>query len=377
MTNETKQPSLGILATFLVVALALWVSLSVAPGTMIAWITLVMVAMVPPQIVLTLALGGEHPAFLARLVQPWRGLGFCLLTTAIGLPIAACANALMGGGITPPTPFANMYLILAVCVTLALVAPFQCWPFTVVFPTRPLAMGGSILVAAYVVAGVLFQLLFNFDFLKGAPFYKASLDPHGLFMGWIPLIFALTCFVVILCLVLLDFWPVATLPPHIPLLGKQPFFGLASSVLIAAVAAAIWTVFVGVLHMDMVLYLVRVVISLIFGIFILLVMMEGAPFVALKQPARGGVLIVLALILSSLSFALYRFLCVKTFGLPSGPPTYDRELWLASAMLAVTFPMMVSYAHFFQFWPFRGLPEKRGAADAGVKPGDAPLHQGT
>jgi hypothetical protein len=82
-------------------------------------------------------------------------------------------------------------------------------------------------------------------------------------------------------------------------------------------------------------------------------MMEGAQFVTIPQPARGGVLILVAVVLSLASFALYKFACQKAFGLPSGPPSYDRELWLASAMLAVTFPMMVAYANFFQFWPFR------------------------
>ncbi|MCM2357867.1 MAG: hypothetical protein NDI77_06940 [Geobacteraceae bacterium] len=348
-----KHPVLGVLATFLVVALSLWISVSMAPMTMIAWVTLLLVAMVPPQIVLTLALQGQHPASLARLPQPLRGVAFCALTAIIGLPIAAVANATLGGGLTPPTPFVNMFLILGVCVTLGLVAPFQCWPFSAIFPKRPLLMGASILVGAYAISALLFNTLFNFDFLQGAPFYRADLNPHGLFMAWIPLIFALTCFVVILCLVLLDFWPVAALPPLIPAVGKQPLFGIVSAIFIALVASGIWALFVGSLHMDMVVFLIRVIISLIFGIFILLIMMEGAQFVTIPQPARGGVLILVAVVLSMASFALYKFACQNAFGLPSGPPTYDRELWLASAMLAVTFPMMVAYANFFQFWPFR------------------------
>jgi hypothetical protein len=34
-----------------------------------------------------------------------------------------------------------------------------------------------------------------------------------------------------------------------------------------------------------------------------------------------------------------------------GPPTYDFEIWLASALLSVTFPLLIFYAEFFQFWP--------------------------
>jgi hypothetical protein len=353
MSFQLKQPVLGVVATLLVVAVSLLISVSMAPLTMIAWVTLLLVAMVPPQIVLTLALQGQHPAFVARLSQPWRGVAFCTLTALVGLPIAAAANATLGGGLTPPTPFANMFLILAVTVTLALVAPFQCWPFCAIFPKRPLLMGVSILAAAYGIATLLFKTLFNFDFLQGAPFYRGDLNPHGLFMAWIPLIFALTCFVVILCLVLLDFWPVATLPPLFPPAGRQPWFGIASAVFIVFVASGLWALFVGRLQMDMVVFLIRVIISLIFGVFILLIMMEGVPFVSIPQPARGGALILAAVMLSIVSFALYKFACQKTFGLPSGPPTYDRELWLASAMLAVTFPMMVAYSNFFQYWPLR------------------------
>jgi hypothetical protein len=282
-----------------------------------------------------------------------RGLAFCILTALIGLPIAAIANATLGGGITPPTPFANMFLIMGVCATLALVAPFQCWPFSAIFPKRPLLMGASLLAAAYAIATLLFKTLFNFDFLQGAPFYRPDLNPHGPFMAWIPLIFALTCFMVILCLVLLDFWPITLLPPLIAPLGKQPLFGIVSSIFITLIASAIWTLFVGKLHMDMVVFLIQVIISIVFGVIILLVMLEGSQFVALPQPARGGILIVAAIALSLASFALYKFACQQAFGLPSGPPSYDRELWLASAMLAITFPMMVAYANFFQYWPFR------------------------
>jgi hypothetical protein len=39
--------------------------------------------------------------------------------------------------------------------------------------------------------------------------------------------------------------------------------------------------------------------------------------------------------------------------LHSGPPTYDFEIWLASALLAVTFPLLITSAVFFEFWPFK------------------------
>jgi hypothetical protein len=49
---------------------------------------------------------------------------------------------------------------------------------------------------------------------------------------------------------------------------------------------------------------------------------------------------------------LYRHLAPTVTGaLPSGPPTYATEIWLASAMLGVTFPFLIFFAEFFKFWP--------------------------
>jgi len=40
--------------------------------------------------------------------------------------------------------------------------------------------------------------------------------------------------------------------------------------------------------------------------------------------------------------------------LASGPPGYDREVWLANALLSVTFPFLIYHAVFFGFWPLAG-----------------------
>ena len=37
--------------------------------------------------------------------------------------------------------------------------------------------------------------------------------------------------------------------------------------------------------------------------------------------------------------------------LASGPPGYDLEVWLANALLSVTFPFLIYYAVFFGYWP--------------------------
>jgi hypothetical protein len=48
--------------------------------------------------------------------------------------------------------------------------------------------------------------------------------------------------------------------------------------------------------------------------------------------------------------------------LPSGPPGYAAQLWLANALLAVTFPFLVIHAAFFHFWPLQKGALATGAA---------------
>ena len=40
-----------------------------------------------------------------------------------------------------------------------------------------------------------------------------------------------------------------------------------------------------------------------------------------------------------------------TGALPSGPPGYEYEIWLANALLSVTFPFLIFLAAYFGFWP--------------------------
>ena len=39
-------------------------------------------------------------------------------------------------------------------------------------------------MGSYVVTAVLFEVFFDYGWLKGAPVYDAALDPAGLFNAW-------------------------------------------------------------------------------------------------------------------------------------------------------------------------------------------------
>jgi hypothetical protein len=54
-----------------------------------------------------------------------------------------------------------------------------------------------------------------------------------------------------------------------------------------------------------------------------------------------------------LSWLYQSLAAIVTGRLHSGPPSYDFEIWLASALLAVTFPLLIISAVFFDFWPFK------------------------
>lgn len=340
----------GVLATFLVVLVSLGLCVSLTPEQLLGWGTLIPVAMVPAQIVISLFWGCQYPRRIAMLPQPLAGLGFLGLTVIAGGMVAVLAFRTVGGGITPPTPFVNMFLILSVPVTLWLVVVLQAWPFRLL-SKNPGVVGGALWLGAYALAYGLFRSLFNFGFLKGAPIYFAELDPQGAMMALVPLVFSIASVMVMLSLVLLDFWPLSLLVKRIPALGNQPWFALLAGALIIVIARLVWSGFVDGQQMDLVVFLVQVCVSVVFGLFILLVMMEGVPFLSLPQPWRGLILVVVALLLGLAVFPLYRAVALHFYPLPAGQPGYVLELWIASAMLAITFPLMVVLGGYFKFWP--------------------------
>ena len=48
--------------------------------------------------------------------------------------------------------------------------------------------------------------------------------------------------------------------------------------------------------------------------------------------------------------------------LAAGPPAYDLEVWLANALLSVTFPFLIYYAVFFGYWPLVRPPRTASPA---------------
>ena len=293
-----------------------------------------------------------------------KGLYLLLINMIVGSVVAAWSLKTVGGFMTPPTPFVTFFTIMSVIITFWCVVVWQCWPAAGIKGDHPAFVGFGTLIVSYVVTYILYRSLFSFAFAKGAPFYNAALDPNGPFMGWAVIAFFLTCLVVILAWVELDFWPLSLIPPKVAIFGKQPIWGIVVSIFVLIISYIVQSFFLG-RGMDVVIYAVKVPICIIFGEFIMLLLMQTAPVQTVRQPLKGIVLIILSIILSVVMYHLYSWFCTLiTGGLPSGPPQYKLELWLATALLSFTFPVIAIYTGHFNYWPLteaKPQPQSTGA----------------
>ncbi|MFC6672904.1 hypothetical protein [Marinobacterium aestuariivivens] len=347
------QPLLGGLSTLICIPVSLFICSLFDAETFGSWVAFTVICTTPMHMVLSLVWHYDYPLWLSRLGQPTKGLVSLLILALSALVVAPLGLHVAGGGITPPSPFSLMYVILSVVTTLWLLVQFQCWPLAG-WVRHPAATGLGTLLLAYSLAWGLFQHAFDFQELQNAPFYIAELDPHGGFDAWDALSFAVTTAALIMAWVLFDFWPLRSIAQRWPLLNRQPLFGLLAGSLVLVWTGLIWYIGVNVLQLDVVEYLVRVPVPLLFGEFIILLLFQNRLLHSIPQPLRGIGLAAISTVLAAMTQGLYaRAGAWITGGLSAGGPLYQLELWLASAMLAVTFPVMVAYSGGFAFWPFQ------------------------
>ena len=347
------QPILGLVALAVILGVSFSIMAAFRVEVFNSWVAFLAMTIIPTQIVCGLVWHCEHPAGLAKLPQPLKGAAYLALSTAVGAVVAYASFRIVGGGIAPPTPPLVMYMILSIVVTFWFVVVWGTWPVSAL-PFGPVSSGLLGIAICYLIAYGLFELLFDFAFLKAAPFYSHAIDPHGVFNAWQPLVFGVTSVACITFAAMFEFWP-------LPLLGLKPggpLWGLAASVYVLALAAIAFYGFVVVAGLDIVQYMVAVPVPFIFGFFIIMSLLHKFPFASVAQPRAGLLLSIAAALAGYAMFILYRaaapYVVVQV--LASGPPAYDLELWLASAMLAVTFPLIVVFADFLGFWPLRGGP---------------------
>ena len=349
---ETEAPSRflinGLIGILFTLALAALIISRFDVPVFMGWVGLFFLAATPTQIVFGLLWNNELPASVGKLSQPFKGLALTAITICAGALIGFIANYTVGGGMGP-TPMLTQYMILSVVVALWVIPIWQAWPFSTL-SKNPVIVGVAALAGFYLIAFVLWRVFFNYDALIGAPFYSEDHAPSGLFDMWTAMVFAVTTGAVVVMHVLFDFWPIDKIS-----FGKaQPVRGLVSTIYIIALSFIVHWVFLGLLNMEPVDYMVRVPVSLIFGVFLSTNMMQNKLFASLKQPVRGLVLCVPVIISAIAMHCLYDYASALHAGavLPTGPENlWQRELWIATAMLSITFPLIIIVSGFFALWP--------------------------
>lgn len=351
--NGLKQPVLGIVATALVIAAALgFVSLFTFP-VFTGWVAYFLLCVIPMQIVAAVT-WGSNPGFAAGMNQPVKGLVLTLLTLVVGAVVAGVAFTTIGGGVDPPTPMLAMCSIVSVVITFWLAIMWDGWPFTALV-THKVAAGLVMLVAAYLVNYLLFRVFFDYGFMQGAPVYVAAQDPHGLFPAWNALVFYLSCLAGMFFIINFDLWPLTTVPGVM----KQPSLAVVWTLLAVALGGLAFYVGVVLMGTEVVAFMVSVPVPFIFGSIVVLNMLQNSLFAAFAQPVKGLLNVVAVVVIGQVLARMYGALAPAVTGtVAPGPPTYDFEIWLASALLSVTFPLLIFYAEFFKFWPLQKTTER-------------------
>jgi hypothetical protein len=341
------QPFCGIIATVAMLGLALAFAALFEFHTFTTWVGFLLLCTTPAQLVISIHGGARYPAFAARAPQPLQGIHFTLATVLIAAAAAAAALRLVGGGVTPPTPVALHFAIFAIVTTLWLVAVWQGWPVTLL-TASPLGAGVAILVLSYAVAFVLFRVLFDYGFMAQAPVYVAAIDPRGAFNAWQVLVFGVTTLAAILLIVCFELWPMT----RFPRIMRQPLLGLVFSLYALLIAAILRAACVDGLGMDVVEFLVAVPIAFIIGAIIVLNMLQQSLYRRTPQPLKGVLLAATSAAVGGTTYWLYATLATVIAGpLASGPPAYALQIWIATAILSVALPFLLTALDYFKLWP--------------------------
>lgn len=351
------QPVLGLVASALVIALSLAYLSLFDFGTFVGWVAFYMLCLIPAQIV-TVVLAPNPPLAPGR--QPGRGLVLLLVNAVAAAVITPIALYAAGEGISPPGPIPSHYVVIVVPTTFFLAIMFGGWPFTRLSRNGGV-IGGLALLTSYVLTFGIFRVFFSYDFMQGAPVYLAS-APAGLFNGEAALVFYVTVLAGMFLMLHFDLWPLTKAPAVM----RQPALGVVWLAIAVAVSALVMWVAAGQLGLGPMYILTRITAPFIFGTIIVLNMLQNSVFSKLSQPVKGIANTVAATVIGVVLAQLYGLAAPSTVGaFPAGVPD-AYEVWLVNALLSVTFPLLIFYAAYFNYWPL-ARPALSAAAEEPVR----------
>lgn len=338
-----RQPLVGIASTAVVIVLALTFIAALDWPVFRDWVSFYLMCTIPFTFVVGAFWHGRHPRAITRLAQPWRGVALLGMALAVGLAVAGLLLMTAGRAVTPPTPMITQCVIISVPISFFLAVVFDGWPFTAI--SKPLIGGTALLVVAYTLAVLVFETLMNFAWLPGFP---AELDPHGAFDSWTVLVVIVSAMAAAFLLMHLELWPLS----RSATLTRQPLLGLIWTAASFTIAGIMVYVGLDVAGMPAPEYLTTVPVPFLFGSIVLLVILEGPRPIGIRQPGRGIVSALAAAVIGTLLAKVFAAVAEAVSGeLHWGAPTFDGQIWLASALLAVTFPFLSFHKDFFGLWP--------------------------
>jgi hypothetical protein len=360
-----KQPALGLAASALVIAISLGFVALFPAAKFLGSVSYCLICVIPMEIVVGVRWGCKQPGFAAKRAQPAKGALLMLLTAVVGAVVAGAYFFIAGGGQRPVSPMLMICTIVSVIVTFWAAIMWGGWPFTKLLK-NPIEAGFSMLLAVYAVNLLLFRLFFNFEFMRGSPAYVEWLVPHGLYNANLALVFYMSAITIMFLMLHFDLWPLTKSAAMM----QQPVLGLVWTAICLALGGIIFYLGVFSMAMDPLTFMVRVPIPFIFGTIVVLNMLQGSLFAKFTQPLKGVLSAIAAAAIGTGLALLYTALAPALSGeLIPGPPTNEFERWLASALLGVTFPFLIFYAEFFEFWPLKksaGELSKAAAAEANL-----------
>jgi len=350
------QPTRGIVATAIVIAISLGYIALWDFGTFNGWIAFFALSFIPFEVVNGVIWGG-NPPFVAGMRQPVKGSVLLLVTLFAGAVVSQLVYRTLGASQGEPGPMLAFFSICVIVTTFFWTIAFGGWPFTALIK-NPVAAGLATWVGCYAVGFAIYWIFSDFTFLEGAPVYVASADPKGLFHAWTIPVYYMAALTILFAWLCFDLWPLTSNPGVM----KQPTLGIVLVGGSLVLGYAIYYAGVYAVGIQNVEFLLLVPVAFIFGTILVLNMCQNSLFKT-AQPAKGVMNIVFSAVVGSLLMIAYQRLEPMLSGpLPPGPEPFQREqfqVWTANAMLAVTFPFLVFYAAYFNFWPLV-KPEPQG-----------------
>ncbi len=340
-----KQPIAGILATIVIIALSLGFISLFSFEWFTGWVAYSLMCAIPISIMIGVIWGRSSPEFIAKSAQPVKGLYLIGITFLGGLVAGGIMFYTIGGGLQPLAPMLVHFTITVIGTMFWLTIIMGGWP---IIPRikQPVIAGLAIVILAFLISLALFHLFYNYGFLIGTPVYVADLDPHGLFNGWNATVFYVSFIAIMFVILHFDLWPLVKFPA----LMKQPVLGIAFTLLALCLTAVLYYVGVILFKINVVSFMVLLPIPFVFGSVIILNMLQDSLFPDVKQPVKGLLKVSLALVTGIILAQIFIALStLVTKELSIGPPTFEREIWLSSALLSVTFPFLIFLADYFQF----------------------------